>query len=108
MGKPYTIAISTVAFSQIEDLYFYIAEKRGEGSAQSFTSGIQKFCMSLGNFPHRGTLREHPAVPSLRVVGFKRRVSIAFTVDDVSRSVTILGVFYGGQDFEHYLASPSE
>jgi toxin ParE1/3/4 len=39
----------------------------------------------------------------LRVKGFKRRVSIAFSVDAESGMVVIHGVFYGGQDFETLL-----
>jgi plasmid stabilization system protein ParE len=52
---------------------------------------------SLGTFPHRGSLRDHIR-PGLRVIGFRRRVSIAFTVDQ--DAATILGIFYGGQDYE--------
>ena len=34
----------------------------------------------------------------LRIIGFERRITIAFTVDD--SQVTILRVFYGGKDWE--------
>jgi toxin ParE1/3/4 len=34
----------------------------------------------------------------LRLFGYRRRVSIAFQVTD--EVVTILGIFYGGQNFE--------
>jgi toxin ParE1/3/4 len=34
----------------------------------------------------------------LRTIGFRRRVTIAFTVE--TNTVTILGVYYGGRDFE--------
>jgi len=37
----------------------------------------------------------------LRVVGFERRVTIAFEVDD--ERVTILRIFYGGVDWERAL-----
>ena len=36
--------------------------------------------------------------PGLRIVGFERRVTIAFSVDE--GTVTILRLFYGGQDWE--------
>jgi toxin ParE1/3/4 len=38
----------------------------------------------------------------LRTVGYKRRVTIAFSVED--KSVVIQGIFYGGQAFERALA----
>jgi toxin ParE1/3/4 len=57
-------------------------------------------CESLATFPLRGTRRDDIR-PGLRVFGFRRRVSIAFQVK--GEEVTILGVFYGGQDFEAVL-----
>lgn len=35
-------------------------------------------------------------MPGLRIIGYRRSVSIAFVVEDAH--VMILGVFYGGQD----------
>jgi hypothetical protein len=37
-------------------------------------------------------------LPGLRVIGFERRVTIAFLVTETA--VLIEGIFYGGQDFE--------
>jgi toxin ParE1/3/4 len=54
-------------------------------------------CESLKTFPIRGTRRDDIR-PGLRVFGFRIRVSIAFEVTD--GLVTILGIFYGGQEFE--------
>jgi len=38
----------------------------------------------------------------------KKRVVIAFTVDDHAEQVTILGVFYGGRDYESALTDSDE
>lgn len=45
-------------------------------------------------YPERGTLRDELR-SGLRVIGYRRRVSIAFRVID--DSVHILGIFYGGR-----------
>jgi toxin ParE1/3/4 len=45
----------------------------------------------------RGTLREDVR-PGLRTIGFRRRATIAFAVE--GDTVTILGIFHGGQDYE--------
>jgi hypothetical protein len=37
----------------------------------------------------------------LRIVGFRRRVTIAFSI--ANEAVEILGVFYGGRSFETLL-----
>ena len=59
-----------------------------------------EFCEDLATFPLRGTARDDIR-PGLRTIGFRRRGVIAFVVwDDV---VVIVGVFYGGRDYEQVL-----
>ena len=48
----------------------------------------------------RGHLREDIR-PDLRIVGFEKRVTIAFTIID--NRVVILRIFYGGSDWPHEL-----
>ena len=59
-----------------------------------------EYCDGFDTFPHRGIKRDDVR-PGLHVVGFRRRATIALTVDN--DAVTILGVFYGGQDYEAVL-----
>ena len=65
--------------------------------ADRFTGAIVDYCEKLETFPHRGTRRDDLR-PGLRTIGFRRRVTIAFAVE--ADAVTIIGIFYGGQDFE--------
>lgn len=93
----YQVVFSPEAESQLVALYFHIAEAASSGIAAKYTEAIVKECESLRTLPRRGTRRDHIRV-GLRTIGFRRRVTIAFEVThDV---VTILGVFYGGQDLE--------
>jgi toxin ParE1/3/4 len=101
------VILSSVAGSQLDDLYAYLAEKAGEMIAETYVGGIQQLCQDLADFPHRGTRRDHVVVPGLRTIGYKRRVTIAFSVDDATEVVTILGVFYGGRDYERNLVIDS-
>lgn len=41
-------------------------------------------------------------------MSYKKRVIIAFSVDDASEHVMILGIFSGGQDDESALTEPSD
>ncbi len=61
----------------------------------------------MNNFPHRGTRREDLR-PGLRITNYKGRAVIAFGVDDATELVSILGVFYGGRDYETALQSDFE
>ena len=56
-------------------------------------------CDRLAHTLHRGTRRDDLR-PGLRTFSFERRVTVLSTVDDATRIVTILGVFYGGREFE--------
>ena len=75
----------------------YVAAEAGATIAAAFIDNIVAYAESLSIFPQRGRRRDDVR-PDLRVIGFRRRVSLAFTVrPDV---VTILGVFYAGRDLE--------
>lgn len=90
------VAYSRRAVAQLEALYRYIADDSGARRARDFVGAILEYCDGLESFPLRGTRRDDIR-PGLRIIGFRRRVTIAFMVDD--EAVTILGVFYGGQDY---------
>ena len=60
-------------------------------------------CEGLALFPLRDVSREDSR-PGLRVTHHRGRTVIAYAVDHDSRRVSILGVLYGGQDFEQALA----
>jgi plasmid stabilization system protein ParE len=65
--------------------------------AAQYVDSIVDYCENLRTFPHRGTRRDDVR-PGLRTLGYRRRVTIAFEVAD--DTVNIIGVFYGGQDYE--------
>jgi toxin ParE1/3/4 len=84
----------------VEDLYEYVAQASGFDRANAFVGSIVDYCDRLAASPHRGTRRDDLR-SGLRIVGFRRRVTIAFSATD--ESVEILGVFYGGRRFETLL-----
>jgi toxin ParE1/3/4 len=91
------IVFAPEANDQLVELYHYVAKRGSPAVATSFTGAIIDYCERLAHCPRRGTKRDDIR-PGLRTVGFRRRVTIAFTVDE--KVVTILGVYYGGRDFE--------
>jgi plasmid stabilization system protein ParE len=100
--KNYVVVFTPRVERQLVDLYADIADRGGQARAESFIGGIVADCLSLSTFPERGRKRDDIR-PNLRVKGYKRRVSIAFSVDAGTRTVAIHGAFYGGQDFETLL-----
>lgn len=63
-------------------------------------------CEGLALFPLRGVPREDIR-PGLSLTHHKGRTLIAYAVDESARIVSILGVFYGGQDHEGALSADS-
>lgn len=79
------------------DLYDMVAKGGGDGRALAYVERIQAACLRLGAFPERGTRRDDIR-PGLRVIGFERRVAIAFHVG--AGRVTIDRVLYGGRSLD--------
>jgi plasmid stabilization system protein ParE len=63
-------------------------------------NAIIDYCQSLQTSPLRGMQRDDIR-PGLRVTNYKGRTVIAFNVE--ADQVFILGLFYGGQDYENVL-----
>lgn len=91
----YRIAFHRRAVRELNELADYITEQASPARANAFVGSIRAFCMGLATFPERGTVRDDIA-PGVRLVGFRRRVSITFLVE--GDSVHILGIFYGGRN----------
>jgi toxin ParE1/3/4 len=96
----YSVVFTPEALDQLESLYEYIADAASPLIAQRYTGAIVTYCEGLHSFPQRGTRRDDIR-PGLRVINYKKRAVIAFDV--VVDQVSIIGVFYGGQDYERLL-----
>lgn len=101
----YRIVFSPEAEEQLAALYRYIAAAASPDIAARYTEAIVAYCESLQTFPHRGTKRDDIR-PGLRITNYKKRAVIAFDVD--AEMVSIIGIFYGGQDYETVLQDESE
>jgi toxin ParE1/3/4 len=60
-------------------------------------------CEGLALFPLRGVPRDDIR-PGLRLTHHKGRTLIAYAVDEGTRTVSVVGIFYGGQDYEEALS----
>ena len=96
----YRVVLAAAARAQLDSLYDYIAEAASPAVALGFTSAILGRLDMLQQFPTVGVGRDD-ILPELRTLGFRRRVTIAFVVE--ADQVVVLGLFYGGQDFERLL-----
>jgi toxin ParE1/3/4 len=81
------------AKQDLRRIYRFISDFAGPASARVIIAGIEAYCRTLLDYPHRGT--PHPELrPGLRTVALGKAV-IAYRVE--VRDVIIVRVRYGGQ-----------
>ncbi len=105
--RTYTVVFAPQAEDDLVEILEYIAEHSSPAVAARYTEAIVAYCETLSTFPHRGTQRSDIR-RGLRVTNYRRRAVIAFEVDDVAHVVSVLGVFYGGRDFERAFSDDDE
>lgn len=97
---PYTVVFTPEAEIQLTELFRDIALAASPDVAARYTDAIVTFCDNLHTFPLRGARRDDIR-PGLRVTNYRKRVVIAFEVNP--GQVNIIGIFYGGQNYETVL-----
>jgi plasmid stabilization system protein ParE len=93
----WTVVITKPARDDLFAIYDYVADRADEEIALRFIDRIEAFCLGFATVPERGTRRDDLR-PGLRTAGFRRRVTILFELDRPSRTVVILGIYYGGRN----------
>ncbi len=96
----YSIVYTPEAEAHLLALYHYLAVEASPATAARFTDAIVERCEALSSFPERGAPRFNVR-PGLRTLPF-RRVTITYAVKGAQ--VVIVGIFYGGQDYESILS----
>jgi plasmid stabilization system protein ParE len=96
----YRIIFTPEARDQLDHLHSYIASAADAEIALRFADGILDHIARLSEFPERGTPRDDLR-PGMRTLAWRRRVTIAFVVEE--SDVVVIGIFYGGRDFETLL-----
>ena len=89
------VLFSPEAEHDLLSLYDYIADRAGPDVALGFVERIEAQCLGFVMFPDRGTRRDDVR-PGLRLIGFERRVTIAFHRQ--GDLVVIDRILYGGRD----------
>jgi len=98
--QQYEVYFSRKAEQQIEALENYIADATSAEVAARYVDALIEYCDGFSCFPHRGNVR-NDVKDGLRITHFRKRAVIAFYIEGTK--VTILGIFYGGQNYEKLL-----
>ena len=90
---------------RLDAIEHYIAEASSPDIAARYVDAIVAYGESLTTFPQRGTLRDD-LFPGLRFTNYRGSAVIAYAANEATQAVAIVGVFYGGQDYEVVLREP--
>src|ERR1700679_2093364 len=89
------------AEADLVQLYHYISERSSDDIAIGYIRRIRARCEMLLAFPESGRRRDDLRL-GIRIVGFERRVAIAFR-ELSDGDIEIGRIFYGGRDYETLL-----
>jgi toxin ParE1/3/4 len=95
--KERRVVLAPEAAEDLIEIYEWVAAKASHRVAMAYVERVEAFCQRLSVGSERGQVRSDIR-PGLRIVGFERRLTIAFTVGD--ETVTILRVFTAGHNWE--------
>jgi toxin ParE1/3/4 len=93
----YRVQFAPEARDQLDAPEAYIAAAGAPETAARYVDAIVTFCVALASFPERGVPRDD-LVPGLRLTHYRKRAVIAYRV--TGDTVSVLGVYYGGQDYD--------
>ena len=91
------------AQSDLLALYDHIADGASPVVAFRYVERIDRWLEGFATASERGARRDDIR-PGLRIIGFERCLTVAFTVSE--DTVVIQRVFYGGQDWAAAMVSP--
>ena len=91
------VVLSPEANEDLIAIYDRIANAASPEVAFSYLERIETFLMGFDLASERGTLRDEVR-PGLRIVGFERRITVAFAVFE--ERVVILRLFQAGRRWE--------
>lgn len=95
--KERRVVFSPEAQTDLETIYDFIADAATPVVALNYLERLESHCAGMALGSERGHRRDDVR-PGLRIVGFERRITIAFTVS--AEDVTILRILYAGRDWK--------
>ncbi|MGU3537361.1 type II toxin-antitoxin system RelE/ParE family toxin [Methylobacterium sp. A54F] len=103
--KRRVLTLAPEARDDLNTLYDWIAAAASPEIALGYIERIERYLSGFDLLAERGAKRDDIR-PGLRIIGFERRATIAFTVEP--ERVTILRIMYGGRNWEMDLQSDED
>lgn len=95
----YNVVLTPNALIDIQNIYDYISERNTTDMAWEYIQTIKNKSDNLKEYPLRGINRDNIRA-GLRLLVIDKKSIIAYEVNEKNKLVTILNIFYGGQDYK--------
>lgn len=92
---PHSVRFDASANDDLLDIYDWLWAEAGPQMAQEHTERIRAACMTLADYPNRGTPRSD-LWPGLRTMAFRKSATIAYLVE--GNDVRILRIIHRGRE----------
>jgi toxin ParE1/3/4 len=89
------VVLSREARDDLFAIHLWVAEEAGAATAEDYDARIRRACLSLAEFPRRGTPRPELGA-GVRSIPFERQATIAYRV--AGGAVEILSIAHRGRD----------
>lgn len=96
--KRRTVVFAPEAQDDLSQIYDWLEKSTSSSTALSFIERIEAYCLAFDLASERGVRRDDIR-PNLRVVGFKRTITLAFSIDD--DTITFLRIFYAAKNWQN-------
>ncbi len=93
----YRIRLTPEAKDDLRNIGTFIRHRTSATVARSYVGRITRFIAGFDTFPERGSVHNEIR-PGLRMIGFERRVTVAFLID--GQEVVFLRILYAGRQFD--------
>jgi len=104
LPRLFKVQLDQGALSDLEGIRDLISAERSPGVANAFIGRVIDHLSGFDTFPNRGVRRDDIR-PGLRLIGWRRTLTIAFSVDEFDAIVVIFAILYRGRDIETALRS---
>ena len=100
--KTYDVSLTPDAIADLAAIYRFIVDESGYPEiAWNYIERLREKCYSFERAPIRGHKRDDIRA-NLRILAIDKNAVAAFEVDESHLTVTILNIFYGGEDYENH------
>lgn len=104
MPTLYRVTVDSSVYTKLVRQWDYLVYRAGLKIADAYIDGLMAYFRGLDTFPERGHPRDDLLL-DLRVIGYGKSANLAIVVEP--SDVYVVGVYFGGEDYESALREPT-